>query len=31
VLREFAKSRDPGVSEMLELMRGLYAEDGKSL
>ncbi|HEX7965654.1 MAG TPA: FMN-binding negative transcriptional regulator [Gammaproteobacteria bacterium] len=28
VLREFAKSRDPGVSEMLELMRGLYTDEG---
>ncbi len=29
VLREFAKSRDSGVQEMLELMRGLYTEDGR--
>jgi|SRR5579859_2299981 len=28
VLREFAKSRDSGVTEMLGLMRELYAEDG---
>lgn len=28
VLREFAKSRDSGIQEMLELMRGLYREDG---
>src|SRR5215469_15955183 len=26
VLREFAKSRDSGVQEMLELMRGIYKE-----
>ncbi|MGE5625022.1 MAG: FMN-binding negative transcriptional regulator [Bacillota bacterium] len=29
VLREFAKSRDSGVAEMLDLMRELYKEDGK--
>ena len=28
VMAEFAKSRDTGVAEMLELMRGLYEEDG---
>lgn len=28
VLREFAKNRDSGIQEMLELMRGLYREDG---
>ena len=28
VLREFAKLRRDDVAEMLELMRGLYAEDG---
>ena len=28
VLRELAKSRESGVQEMLELMRGLYREDG---
>lgn len=28
VLREFAKSQDSGIAEMLELMRGLYDEDG---
>ena len=30
VLREFAKSSDTNVKEMLELMRGLYREDGSS-
>jgi transcriptional regulator len=29
VLKEFAKSADSGVQEMLELMHGLYADDGK--
>lgn len=29
VLRELAKSRDSGLQEMLELMRGLYREDGQ--
>ena len=29
VLRELAKSRDTAVAEMLELMRGLYTEDGR--
>ncbi|HEX4300961.1 MAG TPA: FMN-binding negative transcriptional regulator [Gammaproteobacteria bacterium] len=29
VLKEFAKSKDGGVQEMLGLMRGLYDEDGK--
>lgn len=28
VLRELAKGRDSGAQEMLELMRGLYREDG---
>lgn len=28
VLREFAKSPDSGIREMLELMRGIYREDG---
>ena len=28
VLKELAKSRDSGIAEMLELMRGLYKEDG---
>ena len=28
VLREFARSRDSGIQEMLELMRELYKEDG---
>jgi transcriptional regulator len=29
ILREFAKLRRDGMGEMLELMRGLYTEDGK--
>jgi transcriptional regulator len=29
VMREFGKSEHSGVQEMLELMRGLYGEDGK--
>jgi predicted FMN-binding regulatory protein PaiB len=29
VMREFGKSADSGVKEMLGLMRGLYTEDGK--
>ena len=29
VLQEFAKLQSDHVSEMLELMRGLYTEDGK--
>ena len=30
VLKEFAKSRDSSVHEMLEMMRGLYTEDGRT-
>ncbi len=30
VLRELAKSKDSGIMEMLELMRGLYREDGSA-
>ena len=30
VLKEFAKSRDSAVQEMLEMMRGLYTEDGRT-
>jgi transcriptional regulator len=30
VMREFAKDGHTAVAEMLEMMRGLYLEDGKS-
>jgi transcriptional regulator len=30
VLKELAKSRDSGVQEILELMRGLYEKDGRT-